>query len=353
MRGSCCTISCWSASPASVSRVGGIPGLRLPPLRQLQLLEEDRLQLLGRVDGELLAGQPVDLALHLVRFACPAPRTARPGARRSSCDAAPFHLRQHADQRHLHVAEERHQRRTPPAPRAAASPAGAAVAPVRPAASASASASPARQSAVRSGTSRCSVQVIQRQVGQRDAGRSGRSGRRRAACRSAVPRSAMSCAAQPQRQRLQVVADRRSARGISSSGASARRRSRACASPAPARRTGCPAPAAAPSSGTYTCRSCRRRRPARPAGRAAGPAPRHRHDGALADLAQRRARAARSSAGVSHQSRRPHRRGLVRRRPSRDLCDSSAVQQAAEIQAAEQLQQLRPGPTAGGGSTPR
>src|SRR5262249_61632724 len=53
--------------------VGRVARLRLPDRRQLQLLEEDLRELLGRGDRELAAGQLINLARQVVEVALELP----------------------------------------------------------------------------------------------------------------------------------------------------------------------------------------------------------------------------------------------------------------------------------------
>ena len=85
-----------------------VAGLGLLEHRELELLEEDHLQLLGRADQKLLAREFVNLALQPSQLALvllgerQQPRLVDPHTR-------PLDVCQHAGQRHLHLVEERRQ----------------------------------------------------------------------------------------------------------------------------------------------------------------------------------------------------------------------------------------------------
>ena len=70
--------------------VGRVAGLRSPDRRQLQLLEEDLRELLGRGDRELAAGELIDLARQVVEIALELLRE-RLEARRVDADAVTLH----------------------------------------------------------------------------------------------------------------------------------------------------------------------------------------------------------------------------------------------------------------------
>ena len=69
------------ADRAQHARVGGEAGLAAPLARQLQLLEQDRAELLRGADRELLAGQLADLVLELVDLLGDARPRSRPAGR--------------------------------------------------------------------------------------------------------------------------------------------------------------------------------------------------------------------------------------------------------------------------------
>src|SRR5947199_54105 len=84
------------------------PGLRASQDRQLELLEEDLRELLGRGDRELLAGQRVDLAREVVEVALELfGEGLEPG--RIHADARPLHLGEHRHQRPLDLLVDVHE----------------------------------------------------------------------------------------------------------------------------------------------------------------------------------------------------------------------------------------------------
>jgi hypothetical protein len=86
--------------------VGGVAGLRPTHRRQLQLLEEDLGELLGRGDGELLAGQQIDLAGEVVEVSLELLRE-RLEASGIDADAMTLHEGQDRDERTLHLLVDR------------------------------------------------------------------------------------------------------------------------------------------------------------------------------------------------------------------------------------------------------
>jgi len=97
--------------------VGGVALLDLPSLRELELVEENDLQLPGRVDVEALPGQPVDLLLRPGQEALELPRHL-PETPLVDQDPPLLHGGQHLHERHLHVPVEIPEARLPnPLPR--------------------------------------------------------------------------------------------------------------------------------------------------------------------------------------------------------------------------------------------
>ncbi len=86
--------------------VGREAGLAAPLLRQPQLLEQHRRELLRRADRELVPGEVPDLVLKLVGPAGD-PRRHLLDALRVDEDPGALHRRQHLDQRHLDVGQQR------------------------------------------------------------------------------------------------------------------------------------------------------------------------------------------------------------------------------------------------------
>src|SRR6185369_9541902 len=86
--------------------VGRVAGLRSPDRRQLQLLEEDLRELLGRSDRELAAGELIDLARQVVEIALELLRE-RLEARRVDADSVTLHQRQHRHERALDLLVDR------------------------------------------------------------------------------------------------------------------------------------------------------------------------------------------------------------------------------------------------------
>ena len=80
--------------------IGRVPGLCPAQRRQLELLEEDLRELLGRGDGEFLAGQVVDLAREVVEVALEL-LGERLEPRGIHADTDAFHLGEHRHQRPL------------------------------------------------------------------------------------------------------------------------------------------------------------------------------------------------------------------------------------------------------------
>ena len=93
------------AQAAQHARVGRVPGLALAAGVEAEAGEQDLGQLLRRADGERAAGEPGDLVAELVDAVAHARRDLAEPVR-VHLDAGGLHLREHAHERQLDLAEQ-------------------------------------------------------------------------------------------------------------------------------------------------------------------------------------------------------------------------------------------------------